>query len=541
MLSTRPHSQSNLYVTGKKFFELIDITAGDDELKARLEKHPDFPSLLSLKDVFLNFGVKSGAVKSESASLADFKTPFICPIKKDGWDYSKFTIINDTDNGLVTFYDTLKLRWEKVSLEMFTEWHTGVVLLAEKDGSFPQEPLSKSKTISSSKAIIKVFGSIFLASVFFSILFNFQYNASQFWFISSFLILNVIGVSMSTLIIWYEVDKHNPLLRSICSIGKKIDCKSVLQSDGSKIFGINWSTIGFSYFFTNSISVVFFSFSNNYLLTIWIALSIITSPYVLYSIIYQWKIARQWCLLCLSIQSILLCQLLLGISNWTKIDLLFDVVGVYQVVMLAILFSLVLTATFSYITILKKARESDQYQQSWQDLRSDRKIFKALLMSQQPINVSTEGIGIEIGNLQAQHQIIMVSNPYCSPCSIAHSEIINILCQKNNIKLKIIFTASLVDNDVRTPPVRHLVALDNTGDRIRINKALDDWYSFQFKSYQDFAEAYPIEIDPATIDRKIELMNNWNLAMEIRETPTIYLDGFLLPENYTISDIENFI
>lgn len=42
---------------------------------------------------------------------------------------------------------------------------------------------------------------------------------------------------MSVLLLWHEIDKNNPLLRQICSGGKKVNCDAVLSSKASKVFG----------------------------------------------------------------------------------------------------------------------------------------------------------------------------------------------------------------------------------------------------------------------------------------------------------------
>lgn len=37
-------------------------------------------------------------------------------------------------------------------------------------------------------------------------------------------------------------------------------------------------------------------------------LNVLTLPYTLFSVYYQWKVARQWCVLCLTVQGILLAE-----------------------------------------------------------------------------------------------------------------------------------------------------------------------------------------------------------------------------------------
>jgi len=541
MLSSKLHPLDNgPFATSRTFLEIIGVSVSDDTLRKSLESHSDFPSLLSLKDVFLSFGINSTAVQTDDYNLSDFQTPFICPIQKNGWDSSRFILIKSIDNEIVTFYNTVKSSWEKVALNVFREWHTGVVLLAEKNGSLKVKSQSANESIP--KKLVKSPWFLFFVPVLFALIYGLERSTfTQIWFGSLSLILNITGLTLSLLLIWHDVDHHNPFLKRICSNGQKTDCGSILQSNGAKAFGINWSTIGFSYFLTNSLSHIFFGLSNTDYLVVWVTASITASPFIIYSVIYQWRIIKKWCLLCLAVQAIMSTQLMLNICYLDKIGSQFKNIIGYPVFVHATLFALIITATVSFLSILKKASKSSEYQLRWQRLKSDPEIFRAQLISQQSVSISTDGVGVVLGNLDAKHEIVMVSNPYCAPCSIAHNEINSILNVSDNVRFRIIFSVSMDESDFRSPPVRHIMAIDILGEKLRKKKAIDDWYSLIYKDFTAFTEAYPVESDPSVLDEKIRKMYNWCHEMGVRHTPTIYFDGFLLPDSYEIGDLINFV
>jgi uncharacterized membrane protein len=74
----------------------------------------------------------------------------------------------------------------------------------------------------------------------------FKQSGAEVFLPSIFSLLTLSGCLVAILLLWYELDQHNPVLQQICSAGKKINCGAVLQSKASKILGISWSAIGFS-------------------------------------------------------------------------------------------------------------------------------------------------------------------------------------------------------------------------------------------------------------------------------------------------------
>jgi len=537
------HNNDNPFAISKIFLKLLGVLVTDYSLREGLENHSDFPSLLCVKDVFATFGVKTIAVKTVQYSLSDFETPFICPIQKKGWATSSFTLIKSIDNDLVTFYNPVKLSWEIVALKIFIEWSTGTILLAEKSEFAGEKDYKKRKKIDRINRISKeLLPVIIFAPVLFSLIYAFRYfDFSSVWHSSSLLVFNMTGTIISALLIWYDIDSHNPVLKEICSGSQQMDCNAVLKAEGSKIFGISWSVIGFTYFFTNILSIVLFGPFNIYYLTVWSILSILVSPYILYSVIYQWKVVKKWCILCLGTQAILFFQLLLGVHYLYTTDNSVNHDLIYPVFSQLTFFALVLAAAISFLSIIKKWKEGKVYQLNWQQLKSDPEIFNSLLTRQQAITVPFNGIGLVIGNPNALHEIIKVSDPYCEPCSKAHSELDYILKQHYNVKLRIIFTATVDDRDIRRHPVRHLMAIHEIGDQKVMKKALDDWYLNPNKDYQNFANNYPVNETINLQDNKIKIMSNWCHEMGVSATPTIYFDGYLLPENYTINEIKYFL
>ena len=92
-------------------------------------------------------------------------------------------------------------------------------------------------------------------------------------------------------------------------------------------------------------------------------------------------------------------------------------------------------------------------------MKKDSRIFEALLAKQKKITASADGLGIIVGNPNATNTIIKVCNPYCGPCAKAHPAIHDLIKENENIKVQILFTATAKENDKRSKPVKHLLAI----------------------------------------------------------------------------------
>lgn len=112
------------------------------------------------------------------------------------------------------------------------------------------------------------------------------------------------------------MDKNNPLLQKVCTGIAKGDCNAVLTGKQAKLFSwLSWSEVGFFYF-TGCLLVLLFSantLNNSIALIAW--LNILSLPYTIFSIYYQWRVAKQWCVLCLVVQALLVLGSVNAIAN----------------------------------------------------------------------------------------------------------------------------------------------------------------------------------------------------------------------------------
>jgi uncharacterized membrane protein len=354
------------------------------------------------------------------------------------------------------------------------------------------------------------------------------------------LIIKISGMAVSVLLLIYEIDKSNAFVKSICNAGQQTNCNAVLQSKASKILGMSWSEAGFFYFAS---TLLFFLFPGINFSTKVFILSLancLAAPYILFSVYYQWKVVKQWCPLCLTVQAVLLMELAWAIINFWQSPFL-PTTSLFSALLLPFIFCLLLPFAVWFVIkpLLLKAKNYRVYEAGYKRLLYNPDTFNNLLQQQASAPAGYENIGITIGNPDAVNTIIKVCNPYCGPCAKAHSVIEEILQNNKDVKLKLIFTASNEVYDERGMVARHLLAISGKQNALK-TQALDDWYLADKKDYKAFAEKYPMNGEIKEQEKQVEEMSQWCKEAQITGTPTFFINGKQLPETYGISELNIF-
>jgi predicted negative regulator of RcsB-dependent stress response len=105
--------------------------------------------------------------------------------------------------------------------------------------------------------------------------------------------------------------------------------------------------------------------------------------------------------------------------------------------------------------------------------------------------------------------------------------------------VQVLFTATVDADDKRNKPVKHLLALQQLHGQAIASKAMDDWYGATTKDYAAFAAKHPVSSDILVQQNdKVTAMKTWCEAIDIQFTPTFFINGYQLPEIYSIGDVK---
>ena len=525
------------------FLKLLKVKVNNNTVNETLQNHPDWPSLLCIGDALNKWNIQNGAGKIDVNKIDELPLPFIALTNNGEYPLSIVTEVNEnTIHYYSKNYNSPLTETKDNFLKALTGW-TGIYLLAETTENSGEKDFiaNKRKAITSLLISVSFVGALLLLSAIFLYHQINQFNNSLgrlgIYFQYA---ISLAGVVIAALLLWYEVDKNNPILQKVCTGITKGDCNAILTGKQAKVCSwLSWSEVGLFYF-TGNLLVILFSgthLANAISLLAW--LSILALPYTIFSVYYQWQIAKQWCVLCLAVQGLLL----LGAGNifihhFLASPFLFSQSFVCKAILLYLLPAL---AWYVIKPSILKLQETKNIKREYLRIKFNVEIFDTLLKKQKAITVSADGLGIKLGNPNATNTLIKVCNPYCGPCAKAHSKIEELLEQNKNVKAKIIFTTPNDETNPAIHPVTHLLAIAEENNGVKIKQALDDWYLSNTKDYAVFEKKYPMNGEVKKQGHKIEAMDRWCKAMEVRATPTIFLNGYQLPDAYNIEDLQYFL
>jgi uncharacterized membrane protein/thiol-disulfide isomerase/thioredoxin len=339
---------------------------------------------------------------------------------------------------------------------------------------------------------------------------------------------------MAVLIVQQELGISNELTEQLCNTGKNTDCDAVMHSKGSRVAKwFNWADAGIIYF--SSFLLILVSSSPGLLILAVISAAAI--PFTFFSLYYQWGVVKKWCPLCLITVAVLWVQFILLLPLLIK----FDMAAVEKSEAAFTVFIITVVAAV-WLLIIKpifdKNKELTGKNYSLLRFKNNPDIFITLLQQQRRVDITPFENDLQLGNSAAPVQIMVACNPYCGPCAKAH-EALDKLIEKNDIGLTVRFAVKAESKeDKRTQAVEYLLQVLNDMTNIYKRKVLNNWYAGM--NMKKFKDIYPLK-ERTAID---DLLNNyaqWSEIAKITFTPTIFINGYELPKQYGIGDLEGLL
>ncbi|GAA3558006.1 vitamin K epoxide reductase family protein [Snuella lapsa] len=501
-------------------------------IKDSILSHPDHPSLLAISDTLEKYQMGTLAVKIDANKLNDMPLPCIVQVEKNRQPL--FYVLKEVAVDHMVYYND-KNKLVQSTKEAFEKLWTGVCLLVEKTPQSKEEGIEGKlvtkriqNTLMISITILLLGSAVFgflsseVATSFPTIIYAIAYN-----------LLKVIGLTVGVFLLWFDIDQYNPTLQSFCTGGgQKINCNAVLGSKYAKLFGgrLSLSLLSFSYFF-GTLGLFFIREFSLVTLSMLGILSFISLPIVLVSVYYQAVVIKQWCKFCIIIQGVLLGEIaIIFFSGSYNAPISYE-----SIPLLLALFLLPMLGWKLLKPLLEQEKETNVHKRGLKKIKNNPDVLEGLLVKSRKIETSTEGLGISVTNDTAKYNVVKVCNPYCGPCAKAHP-VLEDLVKAGKINLQILFTARSAE-DHMGKPVSHFLAVDEKGDKGVTQQALDDWYLADQKDYEVFARKYPMNGELAKQGNKIEAMRTWCDAEHIAHTPTIFINGYELPKEYSVEDL----
>lgn len=500
----------------------LGAAATPKAIKAEVFRHPGFPTLESLCEILPAFQIRATIERVSHDEITHINTPFIVQTHYEGL----ILVTGIKDNHVYTENGNGR---KKLPLADFINQGDGTILTtspmllnsgpARKTGIPPEWAIPAGLT---------GLGVLFIAGVLFATPFLSTLNI----YIVALALLKTAGLAITILLLIQTLDHQNALVSRLCSMGRNSDCSSVLNSKAAKITSwLGWSEVGFFYFAGTWLALVTRSSSGG----IWQVLmymNFLCLPYTFWSIYYQFRIARKWCVLCCSVQAIFWLEFAVFVLTANR--------HIYPIINLGFIIGL-LTPVLSWIV----------FKQTWLNLKQKKALelqlhftkfnieaFKQIIRQQPDYPGHDPACSIVLGNPEPSTTITFVTNPYCGACITAHQQLTNLLSFNKSLQARIIFVPDQGGQQQILPVSTHFISLYLQGGAPLVASALHSWYQpGQSLSFEKWAEMYPVAISTEA-EQAVIRQREWCQANNIKATPTILINGHLLPEYYQLADLK---
>jgi protein-disulfide isomerase/uncharacterized membrane protein len=522
-------NQDNATLVLTRFMAALAIPVTRQSISDELEKNADYNSLLAYSDVLDRWQVPNLAYNLEFEQLANVPTPFIAHLNN-----KKFGLVISLDEKQAVVSNE---KWNNkvVSAEEFKKLYSGTILLAEKEersGEADYDKKRRKELLNDLRMPVFFTGAAILLIGFLLLQTNFigTLNIS----VALLTLFKTAGLATAILLLIQSMDANNPLIQKLCGDDNK-NCSAILTSKAAKVTEeLSWSETGFFYF-AGTWLVLLFNSGHTPLIQALALLNIISLPYTFYSIYYQWRVAKQWCIFCCTVQALLWLEFFAFLPYLTQPLQLPNTAewGSLITGMLAPILTWILVKPY-----LLQSKQLKPLKQQLRNFKYNTELFEKMLQTEPQYILPAAEHTVIIGNPEAEKVITMVANPYCQPCAKAHKAL-EWMDNREDVKLQVIFSTSDREDDKKAEVAAHLLAIQNSHSGTTVRKAMHDWYEQKQKNYEDWAKIYPAKkID---VGAQLQTQRDWCKLAEITGTPTLFINGRRLPQNYQPEDLKYFI
>lgn len=505
----------------KALLRMLDVKISDTSI-SKIKYRSDYPSLNALSDSLFEWNIGNVAIKIEPGLLNEIPYPAIGHLKKNRGHY---VVLQKVREGKICYLDPDIGNVEESILD-FEKHSTGVVLLLEANEYSGEKDFEEKKRQDAITKYNKALAAFFLLGLSSPALILPIPTAA-------FYLLGMIGLISSIALLQKQFGIES-IVSSVCNAGGKSDCDAVINSKYSRLFGlIHLSEVGVLYFFGTAILIVLSALNSKSFPSALLVTSLLAQPAVFASVLYQWKVIKKWCPLCLFIMGALFLQfvLLLIVSpqvlfSWQELWL------ALSSFMLPAVFWLLIRGRYTASFELEKA-EKRLY-----NFTKNERVFQALLDTQPEVKIGIFNKELKIGFDSAPIKIIVVSNPNCGPCFSAHKTIKDLAGQLKD-EIQIIYRFLIPEGDsMANEACSCIIGNLHYGDIGSAQNALSEWYSQQLTPMEWFQKyAIASHADKAEIQKAIYEHSKWSADAGINSTPAIIINNKLMPDEFLPADL----
>ncbi len=521
-------SEKNAFVALKILLKLAKVNVTETTLKSKLLQHTDFPTLVSLSDVLTDLKVDNLATRINPYQLSEIPLPAIAHFE-DGTGY--VTIQKIENNQVEWMHEKMGIHQENIA-EFSRRWQ-GITLLIQPNEKSGEDNYAQNRKLEIAENIRNPFIISGLFLIIGYVIWNIfiRVSVENPFVFYGFLLTKLIGTTVSLFLIWYSIDANNSFLRSVCEINSKTNCGSILNSEAAKIFDwLTWSEVGLFYFGGGLLTLLFTN-NQNETLQILKWLNVIALPYTLWSIYYQAFVAKEWCILCLTVQVLLWCEFFTLSS--TSFLLNNDIVNSFINLLLCFL-----SITILWAFIKKPLQNLERFDETYntlQKIKFDPDFIKGVLSKERMLPPIFKGMKVlQMGSSKAENLLTLVLNPSCSSCKHSFKEAQRLVSKNSMFRVEIIFATSNGVNEIGGQVIKGILSLATD----QMEEATQKWFQDINQNYLKWEISLELNSETQVGFEQMSFHLAWLELAGVLSAPVIFLNKAEIPSIFGVADIE---
>jgi len=514
-----------LFLIVQKLLSKNAIIHDKKELAFQIQSHPSYPSLHAVTGVLDHFNIENIAaeVPTDSQTLQQLPDSFIAQVTTDkGEDLVTVSKLKDK---LYSIFDSENKKETKLSEGEFLTRFTGIIVAVEK----PEHQEIKRSNNSLAYGLLLALVVLIATSLI--------VRDTSIVDIS-YIILSVLGIVTSYSILKQELGESTIIGNAFCSGNdEKKDCDAVLNSKGAEIIkGHKLSDLSIIYFSGLLLASLL---SND--ISLLKAISITSLPITIYSIYYQYKVVKSWCLLCLSIVGILWVQASTAFIDQTIVEI-FSSLTLESIMITSISFLTIYLAWYYIKPLVSEKNKLQGEKIEFVKFKRNFNLFNSLLQKSPTLDTNIVNANeMILGNPSSPLAITIITNPFCGHCKEVH-EVVNETLKKYDNAVKIIVRFNIPTDNLDNPAVtvtNTLLELYHSNKKEEAKNAMDDIYDGL--AFEKWSSKWAINNGENKYIDTLKKGKEWCVSNAINFTPEILVNGKSFPKEYKRSDLVFFI
>lgn len=484
-------------------------------------EHPYRYNLYGLSDMLSVYKIENAGIQVEDKDLRELASPFVAHVSND------FVVVRQMSDQAVDY--VWREKEISVPVDEFKKLWSGIALVAEPGESSREPEYEKHRETALVNSVQKI--GIIMILVVLLVLGSWEHHLFSSVTGGFLLFINLAGVGVSFLLLLKQGKVQSEYTDKICSLFKQGDCNSVLESDAAKLGGMfSWSEIGLGYFISSLTLVVFYPQWMPYLMLV----NLLSLPYTGWSVWYQYKVAKQWCPLCLSVLLLLWMTAVVNVFGQWRLPT-FEMQDMLSV---AILYLLPFLALHLLSERWFRSEQLENVKYELNNLKASESVFLSQMELQPHYKVNLATSQIVWGCPQAKLRITVLTNPHCNPCAQMHKRI-GALLREMGDKVCVQYIFSSFNKELEKS-ARFLLAVYQQENYERAEAIYNDWFAGKKYLGETYMLTFDYDLESMEVNRELNKHKEWQLENRLTATPTVLINGYQLPDSYKIEDMRHF-